>query len=260
MIERTDGAVRTRLSAAPCVAMLELHRPEKANALRVEDKRAVADMVTSLGTDRDIRAIVIAGAGGRSFCAGSDIGEMQAFSPREMFEMLAAERAMYRAVLDSPKPIVAAVNGHALGAGMILAMSCDYVVASASAQFGTPELTIGVAAPLEGFLLPWVVGLGRARAMFFTGEAIAANEAHHAGLAQEIAPADECVSRAVAVAGRMADLPGRAFSIQKRLLNLLVTTGNLTAVIEASHHATAAQFADSATSEAMRAFLDRRRR
>lgn len=89
-------------------------------------------------------------------------------------------------------PVVAAVNGHALGAGMILAMSCDYVVAASSARFASPELTIGVAAPLEGFLLTWIVGLGRARSMFYTGEAIHADAAKVAGLAQEVVAPKDC--------------------------------------------------------------------
>ena len=223
------GAIRTYTSTTPGVTIVELTRPEKANALRVQDKVAVAETIKALGTEPDVRAVVISGAGGRSFCAGSDIREMMEFGPDEMFAMLGAERAMYRAVLESPKPIVAAVNGNALGAGMILAMSCDYVVASESARFGTPELTIGVAAPLEGFLLPWIVGLGKARAIFYMGQALPATEAMSAGIAHEIVLTDDCLTRAVDVAGRIAGLPGDAFRIQKRLLSLLIDTGVATA-------------------------------
>lgn len=257
MSEQADAAITT--SVRDGIATVVLDRQEKANALRLRDKRALADSLSGLASDSQVRGIVITGAGARSFCAGSDIGEMQGFGTPEMYAMLAAERAMYRAAIDCPKPVIAAVNGHALGAGMILAMSCDYVVASSSARFGTPELTIGVAAPLEGFLLPWVIGLGRARAMFFTGQAIEAEEAQRVGLVQETVPPAHCVDRGVAVAERMAALPGAAFRIQKALLNLLISSGDLDSVIEASHYATATQFAEPATSEAMRAFLARRR-
>lgn len=252
-----DALIRVT-SSSEGIATVVLERPAKANALRVSDKRAVADAVKALGSDDATRAIVITGAGDRAFCAGSDIAEMQAFGPREMFEMLAAEREMYRSVAECPKPVVAAVNGYALGAGMILAISCDYAVGSIDAQFGTPELTIGVAAPLEGFLLPWIVGLGRARSMFFTGERVDAEEARRIGVIQEVAPAGECVTRAVAAAARMAGLPGSAFRIQKALLRLLIDTGDLAAVVDASHYATATQFAAPETTAAMRTFLQRR--
>lgn len=257
MSEPAQGAISTSVHEG--IATLVLSRPEKANALRLQDKQSVADSLTRLASDPQVRGIVVTGAGERSFCAGSDIGEMQAFGEPEMYAMLSAERAMYRAAIDCPKPVVAAVNGHALGAGMILAMSCDYVVAASSARFGTPELTIGVAAPLQGFLLPWIVGLGRSRAMFFTGEAVQAEEAQRIGLIQETVPLENCVSRAVQVTERMAALPGGGFRIQKELLNLFISTGDLDAVIEASHYATAGQFATPATGEAMRAFLARRR-
>jgi enoyl-CoA hydratase len=255
--EQADVAITT--SVRDGIATVVLDRREKANALRMRDKRALADSLSSLASDRQIRAIVVTGAGPRSFCAGSDIAEMQGFGAPEMYAMLVAERAMYRAAIDCPKPVIAAVNGHALGAGMILAMSCDYAVASNSARFGTPELTIGVAAPLEAFLLPWIVGLGRARAMFFTGQAIEAEEASRVGLVQQVVTPADCVDRAVAVATRMAALPGAAFRIQKSLLSLLISSGDLESVIEASHYATATQFAEPATGEAMRAFLASRR-
>src|SRR2546429_4924610 len=88
--------------------------------------------------------LVLTGAGDRCFCAGSDIAEMQSFDPEAMYRMLGAERDMYLAALSCPKPVIAAVNGFALGAGLILVTVCDYAVAAATARFGTPELTIGV--------------------------------------------------------------------------------------------------------------------
>lgn len=124
------------------VATVLIDRADKANALRVVDKRAVAEALAALASDDGIRAVVVTG-GSRAFCAGSDLSEMSRFGPREMYDMLAAERAMYSSVLDCAKPVVAAVNGHAMGAGLILAMCCDYAVAAEPARFATPELTIG---------------------------------------------------------------------------------------------------------------------
>jgi enoyl-CoA hydratase/carnithine racemase len=202
---------------------------------------------------------VVTGQGERAFCAGSDIDEMLTFDAVAMHRMLEAERAMYLAALEATKPVVGAVNGHALGAGMILVMSCDYAVASSSASFGTPELTIGVAAPLEGFLLPWIVGLGRARAMFFTGRRMDAEEAVQVGLVHEVTEPMACVSRAIEAAHEIASLPSNAFSIQKSLLRRLIYSGDLETVIDASHHATSLQFARRETSEALGRFLTARR-
>jgi len=240
------------------VALITIDRPEKSNALRAGDKAALAACLTDAANDKEIIGVVLTGAGDRSFCAGSDIEEMQAFSPAEMFQMLTAERAMYQAAIRSPKPVVAAVNGYAFGAGAITVMCCDYSVAASRSHLGTPELTIGVAAPLEGLLLPWIVGLGKARAMFFRAQRLTAIEALEAGLVHEVVPDDRCVARAIAVAGEMGSLPGRGFAIQKQVLGLLLETGNLEAAIQASHHATAGQFADPRTAGAMRRFLESR--
>lgn len=241
------------------VALITIDRPEKSNALRAGDKAALAACITNAANDEAVRALVLTGAGERAFCAGSDIEEMHSFSPAEMFEMLSAERAMYQAAIRCPKPVVAAVNGYALGAGAITVMCCDYSVAASRSQLGTPELTIGVAAPLEGLLLPWIVGLGKARAMFFRAQRLTAIQAAEAGLVHEVVPDDQCVARAIAVAREIGSLPGTGFAVQKQVLGLLLDSGSLEAAIQASHHATAGQFADPRTGEAMRRFLESRR-
>jgi enoyl-CoA hydratase/carnithine racemase len=239
------------------VAIVSINRAEKANALPEVGKRTLANEIGNMAGRENVQAIVLTGQGNRSFCAGSDIAEMQSFAQDDMYRMLGAERDMYLAALSCPKPVVAAVNGFALGAGLILVMSCDYAVAAVTARFGTPELTIGVAAPLEGFLLPWIVGLGHARRLFYTGRQLDAAEAERAGLVHEVIEAESCLQRAVEAAREMAALPGTGFRIQKALLYQLVTTGHLDSVIEASRHATSLQFADTATTEAMSTFLAR---
>jgi len=240
------------------VAVLTIDRAGKANSLPEAAKAAVAAAVERWREDADAEAIVITGEGGQAFCAGSDINEMRRFGMVEMDRMLGTERRMYLSVLSCPKPVVAAVNGFALGAGLILAMSCDYTVAAPHAVFGAPELTIGVAAPLEGFLLPYFVGLARARAMFYTGARLSADEAVAVGLVNEVAPADMLVARAVEVARAAAQLPGSGFRVQKALLHRLLSTGDLETVIRESHLLTARQFAGPETGEAMRQFLERR--
>lgn len=250
--------IRTELTDA--IAVVTIQRPEKANALPRRAKSEMAGAIRTAGDRDDVKAIVLAGAGGRAFCAGSDLIEMQGFDARAMRDMLAAERSLYLAALTSPKPVVAAVNGYALGAGFILVMCCDYAIACRAARFGAPELTLGVAAPLEGLMLPWIVGLGRARAMFYTGRQLSAEEALNLGLIHEVVEPAGCVERAVEAAGAIADLPGDGFTIQKRSLYRLISTGQLDAAIEESHLATSLQFAGDETREGIARFLASRRR
>lgn len=247
-----DSAVSDR------VAVITICRQDKANSLPQAAKSALAAEVERWSRDGDVDAIVVTGEGDRVFCAGSDIDEMRRFGMAEMDRMLGEERAMYLSALTSPKPVVAAVNGFALGAGLILAMSCDYAVAAPHAAFGSPELTIGVAAPLEAFLLPSFVGLARARAMFYTGARLSAEHAVAAGLVNEVVAADALIDRAVEVARGIADLPGESFSIQKRLLHRLLSSGDLEAVILESHHRTSRQFAMPEVRDAMTRFVSRR--
>lgn len=240
------------------IALVTIQRAQKANALPEVAKRALADTISGLGGREDIRALVLTGQGDRAFCAGSDITEMGGFDATSMYRMLGAERAMYRAALESPKPVVAAVNGYALGAGLNLVMVCDYAVAASGARLGAPELTIGVADPLEGLLLPWIVGLGVARAMFYTGRQLDAETAQQLGLVHEVVDQSRCLERAREVAEQLASLPGGGFQIQKALLYRLVSSGDLDSVIEASRYATSMQFADSETPRALERFLNRR--
>jgi enoyl-CoA hydratase len=247
--------VTTQLSDG--IATVKLNRAEKLNALRAQDKAALARAIRDLSGQDDVGGIMLTGEGTRAFCAGSDIDEMRRFGAQEMHDMLGAERAMYLSVLESPKPVVAAVNGYALGAGAILAMVADYSIAASTAQFGTPELSIGVAAPLEGLMLPFLVGVARARELFYLAERIDAETAERAGLINVVAPPDELLDRARSIAGRIASLPSTGFSVQKRLLNRLLSTGDLEATITESHYATSLQFAEPATGEAMSRFLGR---
>lgn len=247
-------------SASDGIATITINRPEKANALPQSAKAELAGAISSAVERADVEAVVLTGRGDRAFCAGTDVAEMQGFDAVAMREMLAAERSMYLAALRPAKPVVAAVNGSALGAGLILVMCCDYAVASESARFGAPELTLGVAAPLEGLLLPWIVGLGHAKAMFYTGRQLPAGEAFRVGLVHEVVEPDRCVARALEVAGVVARLPGDGFAIQKRLLYRLISTGHLDAVIEESHLATSLQFASDEVREGIARFLSGRKR
>ncbi len=240
------------------VAVVTISRAAKANALAMEHKQALATAVEATAGRDDVKAVVLTGEGGRSFCAGSDLAEMQGFDAAGMHAMLAAERAMYLAVLRAPKPVAAAVRGYALGAGLNLVLCCDYAVGSTDARFAAPELTLGVTDPLEGLLLPWVVGLGHARSLYYTGRRLDADEALRLGVLHEVVDPDRCLDQGVQVAQRLGELPGTGFAVHKRLLHRLVSSGNLDAVIAESHLETSLQFASRETPESIARFLARR--
>lgn len=215
------------------VVTLGVGRPDRANALRRADKADLAARIRTAAAD-GAGAIVLTGAPAGAFCAGSDIDEMAAFGAVEMRAMLDDELAVYRAILEVPVPVVAAVNGPARGAGFIIAMCCDQIVMSEDASVGLPELTIGVSIPLHGFLLPLIVGLGRARRLYYRGEAIDAAEALRTGLADEIVTGADVVDRAGALAVQLAGIEGGAFAVQKRVLNDQVVGAVIGAAVDAS--------------------------
>lgn len=248
--------IRTEVDSG--VGIITLDRPEKANSLTAEAKREIATRLNEMSATDNLSAIVIR-ANGKHFCAGSDIAEMSDFDPIAMRTMLEGERAMYLAALQANKPVVAAVNGTALGAGFILTMCCDYAIASSHATFGTPELQIGVAAPLEGLLLPWIVGVGHARAIFFAQRRLDAAAAALLGLVHEVIDEKDPLARALERARDMGRLPGEGFHLQKEfMLRMLQQAGfDLASIL--SLHATSLQFVTGETQAAMKSFLSRSR-
>lgn len=200
------------------VTLIELDRPEALNALRMQDKQDFVDLLheeTALQT----RAIILTGREQKAFCAGTDIKQMAGFSAEEMLHMLEVEGQMYDAVLAAPMPVIAAVNGYALGAGCILASCCDLVIAAEHATFGQPEVRNGVPAPLHVALLPRIVGLNRARWMLYTCVPIDAGRAREFGLVGEVVPDDQLTARALELAREIAMLPAQSMALQKRIID-----------------------------------------
>lgn len=246
------------VSREKSVGVVAIERPDKANSLPAMAKEEIAKQIRKMSHTDDLSAIVIRGTR-NVFCAGSDIAEMSEFDPLQMRDMLKKESAMYQAILEARTPVVAAVNGPALGAGLILTMCCDLTIASPKATFGAPELQIGVAAPLEGLLLPWIVGLGHARNIFFRGQPLDASTAQLLGLAHEITEDEDAFPRAVDCAREVGNLPGEGFQLQKEFMRRLVQQSGLELTSALSLHATSLQFADKKNQQAMKSFLARPR-
>lgn len=241
--------------AAPNVVLLRLNRPEVRNALSPELREELRDLFLALGRDETCRAIVITGDM-RAFAAGADIRVMADATPAEMMER--DDEANWAAIRNCPKPVIAAVNGYALGGGCELAMHCDIILAGRSARFGQPEVKLGIMPGAGGTQrLTRAIGKFRAMQLLLTGDFLTAEEAHVAGLVSSVTDDDAVVSEALALAGRIAALPPLAVAEIKRV----VLTGMdmpLEAALMLEMRSAYLLFGTRDKDEAMRAFLEKR--
>jgi enoyl-CoA hydratase len=185
------------------VATLTLNRPTKLNAVNDAMREALAQRVQEINRDPGVRVVVVRGAGSRAFSAGSDIYETSGRTPVEKRDTVEMEAPhLLRRCL---KPVVAMIRGYALGGGLELALACDLRVASESAQFGLPEVTLGWIPGAGGTqYLPRLVGRGMAAYLLYTGERIDAAQAKAAGLVDVLVPDDTLEAETARVAGLIA--------------------------------------------------------
>ena len=203
------------------VAVVTLNRPEVMNAMNTALIRAVGDAVDELSEDASCRVVVLTGAGERAFCAGADLKERQGMTPRQWTQQHRIfERAHWK-IRNFRKPIFAAVNGVAVGGGVEMAMSTDFLICSENARFGQPEVTRGIQPGAGGTqFLPRYIPRGRALQMLMTGELIDAAEAYRLGLVNSIHPQGELMAAARELAGRIADNSPAAVQQAKRAAKL----------------------------------------
>jgi enoyl-CoA hydratase/carnithine racemase len=205
------------------VTTLTLNRPEALNALTVEATAALADRLEAAAGDPRVRAVVITGAG-TAFSAGGDIGFLQSLpgmpASRIRDVVYGTFQRTTRAIRAMDKPVVAAVNGAAVGAGCEIAVACDLRIASERARFGEVWVNIGCVPALGGmFLLPRIVGLAKAAELVLTGEVIDAKEALRIGLVNKVVMPPDLGQAAHELAARLARGPARALAAAKAALN-----------------------------------------
>jgi enoyl-CoA hydratase len=199
------------------VAVLVVDRPEKRNALDKATIEAFRAVLRELREDASIHALVVTGVE-KSFVAGADIAEMR--ERRAEDALRAINASLFRELEDFPRPVVAAINGFALGGGCELALACDIRIAAKSAKLGQPEVGLGIIPAAGGcYRLARVVGLGRAKELIFTGRIMTADEAHAIGLVEEVVPDGEARTRAVALAREISKQAPLAVRLAKSALN-----------------------------------------
>jgi enoyl-CoA hydratase len=202
------------------VALITLDRPERLNTLSPDMLDDLAARLGEVEADEGIGAAVLIGAGDKAFSAGADVSLVREASPIEAREFAGRGHATLDRVEALPKPVVAAVNGYALGGGCELALACDVRLASDRAQLGLPEVTLGIFPGWGGTQrLPRLIGPGRAKELIFTGRRVGAEEALALGLVDRVHPHDELLDAALELAGEMAAKPGWAVAASKAMIN-----------------------------------------
>ena len=204
------------------VATVRMNNPSKLNALSATLTSELVDAMTTLGDDESCRAIVLTGEG-RGFCVGADLGALQPlYAAGERPKLGGFLREGYNNLIplftDAPKPVVAAVNGVAAGAGLSLALACDIRVASEASSYLMAFVRIGLVPDSgAGYFLPRIVGAAEALRLSITGDRIDAAEALRIGLVSTVVPADRCLPAAQDLAARLAVMPTKAIGLTKQL-------------------------------------------
>lgn len=239
------------------VATITIDRPEKRNALNGQVRRELMAALDQLESESAVRVVVITGAGEKAFVAGADIGEFADRTPMEQRAAMEGRR-VFEAIAAFPRPVIASVNGYALGGGCELALACDLRIAARSARFGQPEVNLGILPGGGGTQrLPRLVGLGRAMRLILTGELIGAEEAERIGLVDEVVDDGELRARTLELAGSIAKHSPVALKLIKEAV-LASAEMPLSAGLAFERELFISAFSSDDRTEGVAAFLEKR--
>ena len=238
------------------IVVLRLNRPQVRNALNLDVRMRLADEVTRHAADPDIRCLIIAGSD-KVFASGADIGEMAENGPVEV--MVRNVQKYWRMISECPKPLIAAIEGYALGGGLELALCTDIIVAGEGAKLGLPEAKIGILPGGGGTQkLARLIGAKRAMLLLMTGRMFSAAEALAMGVISDMAPAGEALPRAIEIAREIAAMAPISVMQIKEIVNAGLNAP-LDAALMLERKALLVQFATRDQKEGMRAFLEKRK-
>lgn len=239
------------------IAYVTINRPETLNALNCDVLNELIYLMKNVNVDSEVRVVILTGAG-RSFVAGADISQMRGLTTEEGRDMTRLGQECMALIEKSCKPVIAAVNGFALGGGCELAMSCDFIIASEKAKFSQPEVNLGIIPGFGGTQrLPRLVGKNMAKYMIMTGEMLNAQQAFEAGIVQKVVPAEELLDTATAVANTILSKAPIAIRMAKLAVNNGVNM-DLSSAIEYEAETYTVSFASEDRVEGMSAFVEKR--
>jgi enoyl-CoA hydratase/carnithine racemase len=238
------------------IVVLKINRPQVRNALNLDVRTRLADEITLCGADNAVRCVIVTGSDA-AFAAGADIGEMAEAAPVEV--MSRNVQKYWRAIMDCPKPLIAAVEGFALGGGLELALCADIIVAGEGAKLGLPEVKVGILPGGGGTQkLARLVGRHRAMLLIMTGRMFGATEALSMGVVSEVAPTCQALARALDIALEIAAMPPISIMQIKEIVNAGLNAP-LEVALMLERKAFQLQFATRDQKEGMRAFMEKRK-
>ena len=245
------------------ILTVTLNRPERRNAMHREMHDELAPLFAKIAADRDADVVILTAAGDKAFCPGADFSGMQQNLDGGGYadghpDLFLGSTSIVRNQLAVPQPIVAAVNGDALGIGASLALFCDIVLIAEHARIGDPHVKAGLVSGDGGAILwPLLMGVNRAKEYLMTGDLLSAQDAWQLGLVNHVVPADRLAAEARALAERLAAGPRIAIQFNKRLANAELLD-RVNRLLDASLAMEAVTFESADHQEAVRAFLEKR--
>lgn len=241
------------------IAKITLNRPDILNALDVQARLELLEALRDVEGDDAIRVVILTGAGDRAFCVGADLRIFKGMTPSEARRYVKLAKAATHKLETLRKPVIAMVNGFALGGGLEIVLACDLAVAADSARFGQTEVNVGLVPGAGGTQrLPRAVGARKAKQLIFTGEQIDAQEALRLGLVNQVVPAAELEKATMALATKLMEKSPVILRFAKEALSQATRRG-LREGLTAESKLFAACFATEDTREGVSAFLEKRR-
>lgn len=241
------------------VAIVKINRPDALNALNTETLRELRKAMHTLSFENEnVRVIILTGEG-KAFVAGADISEMKDMSALEAREFSRLGQKVFNFIAAQEKPVIAAINGFALGGGCELALACDIRIASDKAKFGQPEVNLGVIPGFAGTQrLSRLVGIAKAKELIFTGDMLDAQTAHSIGLVNQVVPADQLMTTCMDLANKIASKGPAAVKLAKTVINKGIQA-DLSTGTSYEAEAFGLCFATGEPKEGMSAFLEKRK-
>ena len=215
------GYETLKLTREGHIAVVAFNRPDAMNALSTQTAKDLLATLEELELDQDVFAAVLTAEGDKAFCAGADLKERKTMSREDMKKQRALFVKAFTAVAEFPKPLVAAVNGFALGGGCEFSLCCDFIIASEKASFGLPEVGLAIIPGGGGTqLMPRVIGRNKAKELIFTGRRLSAREAYEIGLVNHVAPPGKLMKKTMEIMREITKNGPIALQQAKRSINL----------------------------------------
>ncbi|WP_425059883.1 Short-chain-enoyl-CoA hydratase [Sporomusa carbonis] len=241
------------------IGIITINRPQALNALNAATLRELGVLSDILACDDEVKVVIITGAGDKSFVAGADINEMFPLAAMEGRAFGKVGQLVFSKIENLPQPVIAAVNGFALGGGCELALACDIRIAAEKAKFAQPEVSLGISPGFGGTQrLPRLIGKGRAKELIFTGDMIDAAEAYRIGLVNKVVPSEELLDAAKEMARRIMSRAPLAVQLSKAAINKGVDL-DLESGVAYEAEVFGLCFATNDQKEGMTAFLKKRK-